>query len=169
MMSPLRGAVSACLLAGACLVSASAFAAQAARSPAAAAPAAGSTSGSSSGSSAASSAASSSTGAPVTITPQLEDRIVMSLLAAIQAKDYQQFVGLGNANFGKLDKAAFDAVSTQLSPRLQAGYTADRLTQYQQQGYEFSLWKISFKDNGDDIIATLNVARDGKVGGFVLR
>jgi len=165
MMSPLRGAVSACLLAGACLVSASAFAAQAARSPAAAAPAAGSTSGSS----AASSAASSSTGAPVTITPQLEDRIVMSLLAAIQAKDYQQFVGLGNANFGKLDKAAFDAVSTQLSPRLQAGYTADRLTQYQQQGYEFSLWKISFKDNGDDIIATLNVARDGKVGGFVLR
>lgn len=165
MMSPLRGAVSACLLAGACLVSASAFAAQAARSPAAAAPAAGSTSGSSSGSS----AASSSTGAPVTITPQLEDRIVMSLLAAIQAKDYQQFVGLGNANFGKLDKAAFDAVSTQLSPRLQAGYTADRLTQYQQQGYEFSLWKISFKDNGDDIIATLNVARDGKVGGFVLR
>ncbi|NYE24656.1 hypothetical protein [Pigmentiphaga litoralis] len=164
-MSPLRGAVSACLLAGACLVSASAFAAQAARSPAAAAPAAGSTSGSSSGSS----AASSSTGAPVTITPQLEDRIVMSLLAAIQAKDYQQFVGLGNANFGKLDKAAFDAVSTQLSPRLQAGYTADRLTQYQQQGYEFSLWKISFKDNGDDIIATLNVARDGKVGGFVLR
>ena len=166
MMSPLRGAVSACLLAGACLVSASAFAAQAARSTAAAAPAAGSTSGSSSGSS---SAASSSTGAPVTITPQLEDRIVMSLLAAIQAKDYQQFVGLGNANFGKLDKAAFDAVSTQLSPRLQAGYTADRLTQYQQQGYEFSLWKISFKDNGDDIIATLNVARDGKVGGFVLR
>ena len=165
MMSPLRGAVSACLLAGACLVSASAFAAQAARSPAAAAPAAGSTSGASSGSS----AASSSTGAPVTITPQLEDRIVMSLLAAIQAKDYQQFVGLGNANFGKLDKSAFDAVSTQLSPRLQAGYTADRLTQYQQQGYEFSLWKISFKDNGDDIIATLNVARDGKVGGFVLR
>lgn len=163
MMSPLRGAVSACLLAGACLVSASAFAAQAAapaRSPAA---------GSSSGPSAGSSAASSSSGAPVTITPQLEDRIVMSLLAAIQAKDYQQFVGLGNANFGKLDKAAFDAVSTQLSPRLQAGYTADRLTQYQQQGYEFSLWKISFKDNGDDIIATLNVARDGKVGGFVLR
>ena len=167
MMSPLRGAVSACLLAGACLVSTAAFAAQAAAP--ARSPAAGSSSGTSSGSSAGSSAASSSSGAPVTITPQLEDRIVMSLLAAIQAKDYQQFVGLGNANFGKLDKAAFDAVSTQLSPRLQAGYTADRLTQYQQQGYEFSLWKISFKDNGDDIIATLNVARDGKVGGFVLR
>jgi hypothetical protein len=114
-------------------------------------------------------AGSSSSGAPVAITPQLEDRTVMSLLAAIQAKDYQQFVGLGNANFGKLDKAAFDAVSTQLSPRLQAGYTADRLTHYQQQGYEFSLWKISFKDNGDDIIATLTIARDGKVGGFVLR
>jgi len=162
MMIPLRGAVSACLFAGACLVSTAAFAAQAAAparsSAGSSAPAAGSSSG-----------ASTSTGAPVSITPQLEDRIVMSLLAAIQAKDYQQFVGLGNANFGKLDKAAFDAVSTQLSPRLQAGYTADRLTQYQQQGYEFSLWKISFKDNGDDIIATLNVARDGKVGGFVLR
>ncbi|WP_420223697.1 hypothetical protein [Pigmentiphaga litoralis] len=159
MMTVLRGAVSACLLAGACLVSSAAFAAQAAAP--ARSPAAGSSSGSASGSS--------SNSAPVAITPQLEDRIVMSLLAAIQAKDYQQFVGLGNANFGKLDKAAFDAVSTQLSPRLQAGYTADRLTQYQQQGYEFSLWKISFKDNGDDIIGTLNVARDGKVGGFVLR
>jgi hypothetical protein len=133
-------------------------AAGSARSPvASSAPAAGSSGASSSG------------GASVAITPQLEDRTVMSLLAAIQAKDYQQFVGLGNANFGKLDKAAFDAVSNQLSPRLQAGYTADRLTHYQQQGYEFSLWKISFKDNGDDIIATLTIARDGKVGGFVLR
>ncbi|GGX19470.1 hypothetical protein GCM10007242_27940 [Pigmentiphaga litoralis] len=160
-MTPLRGAVSACLLAGACLAAPAVMAAQAAgsaRSPAASsAPAAGSSGASSSG------------GASVAITPQLEDRTVMSLLAAIQAKDYQQFVGLGNANFGKLDKAAFDAVSTQLSPRLQAGYTADRLTHYQQQGYEFSLWKISFKDNGDDIIATLTIARDGKVGGFVLR
>jgi hypothetical protein len=165
MMIPLRGAVSACLLAGACLASISAMAAQAAapaRSPAAStAPGSGTSSGASSGTS--------SGGAPVAITPQLEDRIVMSLLAAVQAKDYQQFVGLGNANFGKLDKAAFDAVSNQLSPRLQAGYTADRLTHYQQQGYEFSLWKISFKDNGDDIIATLTIARDGKVGGFVLR
>jgi len=102
-------------------------------------------------------------------TPAVEAQIVKDLFDAMQAKDYQKFIGLGNENFAKLEKPQFDAVAQQLAPRLQTGYQADRLTTYQQQGYEFTLWKVSFKDNGDDIIATLNVTRNGKVGGFVLR
>lgn len=107
--------------------------------------------------------------ADVKITPALEAQVVKDLFGAMQNKDYEKFIGLGNENFAKLEKPQFDAVAQQLGPRLQIGYRADRLASYQQQGYEFSLWKISFKDNGDDIIATLNVTRNGKVGGFVLR
>lgn len=107
--------------------------------------------------------------ADVNITPALEAQVVKDLFGAMQTKDYDKFIGLGNENFAKLEKPQFDAVAQQLGPRLQIGYQADRLASYQQQGYEFSLWKVSFKDNGDDIIATLNVTRTGKVGGFVLR
>ena len=98
-----------------------------------------------------------------------EAQIIKDLFGAMQTKDYQKFIGLGNENFAKLEQPQFDAVAQQLGPRLQTGYQATRLASYQQQGYEFTLWKISFKDNGDDIIATLNVTRNGKVGGFVLR
>lgn len=103
------------------------------------------------------------------VSPAAEAQIIKELLSAIQARDYGKFVGLGNENFAKLEKAQFDAVSQQLAGRLQAGHTAERLTSYQQQGYEFSLWKITFKDNGDDLIGTLNLTAGGKVGGFVLR
>lgn len=103
------------------------------------------------------------------ISPATEAQVIKELLAAMQTRDYDKFVGLGNENFAKLEKPQFDAVVQQIGSRLQNGYHAERLTAFQQQGYEFTLWKITFKDNGDDLIGTLNITRDGKVGGFVLR
>lgn len=91
-----------------------------------------------------------------------------TLLTAIQEGDYQGFISTGNEEFAKLERSQFDAVATELGPRLKQGYAADRLGDYRQQNYEFSLWKLSFKDGGDDLIGTLNVL-NGRVGGFVLR
>ncbi|OVZ56110.1 hypothetical protein CDO44_21785 [Pigmentiphaga sp. NML080357] len=97
-----------------------------------------------------------------------ETQMLRTLLGAIESNDYQQFVAAGSNDFAKLDRAQFDAVATQLGPRLKAGYQVQRLGDYRQQAYEFSLWKITFKDGGDDLVGTLNL-QDGKVGGFVLR
>lgn len=97
-----------------------------------------------------------------------ESQLVNALLGAIQNKDYDQFIGNGTPNFGKLDHDQFASVAGQLGPRLQGGYQLQRLGDYRQQTYQFSLWKITFRDGGDDLIGTLNM-QDGKVGGFVLR
>lgn len=99
---------------------------------------------------------------------EAETQMLRSLLAAIEAGNYQQFVAAGSSDFAKLDRSQFDAVAAQLGPRLHAGYQVQRLGDYRQQAYEFSLWKITFKDGGDDLVGTLNL-QDGQVGGFVLR
>ncbi|WP_345246454.1 hypothetical protein [Pigmentiphaga soli] len=99
---------------------------------------------------------------------ETESALLKTLLAAIQDRDYQRFVSTGNEDFAKLDRAQFDAVAAELGPRLQQGYEAIRLGDYHQQNYDFSLWKLTFKDGGDDLIGTLNVI-NGRVGGFVLR
>ncbi|VCU71111.1 hypothetical protein PIGHUM_03192 [Pigmentiphaga humi] len=99
---------------------------------------------------------------------EAENQAIKSLLTAIENKDYQQFVEPGTSDFAKLDPAQFQAVAEQIGPRLHAGYQVQRLGDYRQQRYVFSLWKISFKDGGDELVGTLNL-QDGKVGGFVLR
>jgi hypothetical protein len=44
----------------------------------------------------------------------------------------------------------------------------DYMGQLRQQGLDISVWKVSFQDQGDDLLATLNV-QNGRVGGFFLR
>ncbi|MEH2102821.1 MAG: hypothetical protein V7K76_24360 [Nostoc sp.] len=36
-----------------------------------------------------------------------------------------------------------------------------------QQGYQVYLWKLTFLDGGDDVLARLSL-KDGKIGGFWL-
>ncbi|MBX6317153.1 hypothetical protein [Pigmentiphaga sp.] len=100
---------------------------------------------------------------------ETETQVIKTLLNAIEAKNYQEFVAAGSEDFAKLDRSQFDAVAAQLAPRLHGGYQVQRLGDYRQQAYELSLWKITFADGGDDLLGTLNLQDNGKVGGFVLR
>jgi hypothetical protein len=99
---------------------------------------------------------------------ETESQLLGTLLNALQNSDYQKFIATGTSDFAKLDQTRFQGVAGQLAPRLKNGYEATRLGDYHQQGYLFSLWKLSFKDGGDDLIGTLNIL-NGQVGGFVLR
>ncbi len=64
--------------------------------------------------------------------------------------------------------AMFSGFSAQFAPRLKRGYTTTFVTQLRQDGYSVYVWKVEFKDGGDDLLFTLAV-KDGKVGGFFLR
>lgn len=90
------------------------------------------------------------------------------LIAAIAAADHAAFVADGDAAFKGLKKEVFDAVAAQLVPRFRAGYEVAYLGEMKQQGYQVTLWKLSFKDGGDDALATLSM-KDGKVGGYWIR
>lgn len=88
------------------------------------------------------------------------------LLSALTQQNYAQFTADGNEQFkAMISEPQFNAVAGQLNKRLTAGYQAQYLTQLNQQGHEVHLWKISFKDQGDDHLTKLAL-KDGKVAGF---
>lgn len=94
--------------------------------------------------------------------------VVQRLLDTMAQNDYQGFIAQGTPEFGALGEPEFAKVANALSPRLKQGYDVTYLGSLRQQGLDISVWKISFADKGDDLLATLNV-REGKVGGFFLR
>jgi hypothetical protein len=97
-------------------------------------------------------------------------RVVLDkLLKATEANDYDSFVANGTDVFkAALTKQMLAGVSGQLSPRMKKGYQCAYLGQLSQQGCQVLLWKLVFKDGGDDTLAKL-VLKDGKVAGFWLQ
>ncbi len=96
-------------------------------------------------------------------------RILKRLLGAVEASDHDSFVADGNAVFkAGITKQMFGGISTQISPRMKKGYDTTYLGQLKQQGCQVYLWKLEFKDAGDDTLAKL-VLKDGKVAGFWLQ
>ncbi|MEH2303504.1 MAG: hypothetical protein V7K88_32190 [Nostoc sp.] len=91
-----------------------------------------------------------------------------SLINAVEQNNYTQFIFQGNAAFKEgITKQTFIQVSGQLAPRLKKGYSAVFLGNLNQQGYQVYLWKLTFKNRSDDVLARLSL-KDGKIGGFWL-
>jgi hypothetical protein len=99
--------------------------------------------------------------------PQIETTM-NNMLAAVQAKSLRDFVAAGDASLkAGMTQRMLDAMSAQLAPRLNQGYTATFLGTLNQEGYTVYLWKLAFKDGKDDLLVTMAV-KDGKVGGLIL-
>ena len=89
-----------------------------------------------------------------------------TLLAAIVTNNYDALVAnAAPALKTRITKETFSQVSTQLSPRLKKGYKPQYLGSLKQQGVEVLLWKITYQDGGDDMLARL-VILENKVAGF---
>lgn len=95
--------------------------------------------------------------------------LLKRMLSAVEANDYETFVSDGNATFkAALTKQVLEGVSALLSPRMKKGYETVYLGVLNQQGCQVHLWKVAYKDGGDDTLAKL-VLKDGKVAGFWLQ
>ena len=91
---------------------------------------------------------------------------VNTLLAAIATNNYDTLVAnAAPALKTRITKETFTQVSTQLSPRLKKGYKLQYLGSLKQQGIEVFLWKMTYQDAGDDMLARL-VIQENKVAGF---
>src|SRR4051812_6539236 len=91
--------------------------------------------------------------------------MALKLITATEKLDYEAFV---SDSARPLPKEQFEAVATTLAPRLQAGHELSYLGALNQRGLRVTVWKLSFKDGGDDLLVTLGV-KDGKVGMFLVR
>jgi hypothetical protein len=97
---------------------------------------------------------------------QSTERTLDTLLTAIATNNYDVLVAnAAPALKTRITKETFTQVSTQLSPRLKKGYKPQYLGSLKQQGVEVFLWKITYQDGGDDMLARLVIQED-KVAGF---
>ena len=95
--------------------------------------------------------------------------LLKMLLAAVEINYYDKFISEGDKAFQKgITRDALTSVYNQLGPRLKKGYHFTYLVSMKQGGYEVHLWKLEFKDGGDDILAKL-AWKDHKVSGFWLQ
>ena len=94
--------------------------------------------------------------------------LIQKQISALINRDFEGFLANGNAYFKSLNKQDFDSVAGQLSEPLKTGYEISFLGELQQQGFQVTLWKISLKQGGDDLLATMYV-KEGRVGGFWIK
>jgi len=84
------------------------------------------------------------------------ERTLDTLLTAIATNNYDALVAnAAPALKTRITKETFAQVTTQLSPRLKKGYKPQYLGSLKQQGVEVFLWKITFQDGGDEMLARL--------------
>jgi len=100
---------------------------------------------------------------------QAAETIFQKLLAAEKAKNYDGFIADGTTELkAALTKMQFEASSDLLKPKLYAGYDMDLMGDLNQKGYEIYLFRLRFKNGGDDILSTLSL-KDGKVAGIYFK
>ncbi len=98
--------------------------------------------------------------------PAPADALFKKMLAAEEAKDYDAFIADGTDQLkAALSKSQFDAVCNLMNSRLKGGCDSSALGELNQKGFEVHLYRLRFKDGGDDMLATLSV-KNGKVGGI---
>ncbi len=98
-----------------------------------------------------------------------ETAVLNKLLRAIEANDYDSFVADGTPEVkAALTKQMLEGVSAQMAPRMKKGYNATYLGELKQGGCQVYLWKLAYKDGGDDTLARLTL-KNGKVAGFLLQ
>ena len=111
--------------------------------------------------------------APVVVAAQQApaeiEATLKQMLAATENRKLDAFVAQGDASFRTdITPPMFNGYSAQVGPRLKKGYTTTFLSTLRQEGYVVYIWKLEFKDGGDDMLFSLAI-KDGKVGGFFLR
>lgn len=104
---------------------------------------------------------------PLVADPKVQS-VFDTLMGAVQDDSYSSFLTVVDDDFKvALTKDNFEGVVKQLGPRLKAGYEPSYLGVLDQHGYKVYLWKLVFKDKGDDMLSQLSIKED-KVGGFFL-
>jgi len=87
--------------------------------------------------------------------------IVDALLGAIAANNYDAFLLNATSTLKTIiTQETFRQGSTGLSPRLKKGYELQYLGSFKNHGAETFLWKIIYKDSGDDMLAELELQND---------
>ncbi len=97
------------------------------------------------------------------------EKIFVGLLAAQTAKDYNAFIADADDKVkAALTPSMFEAASNLIIKRTSGGYDITFLGELNQHGYQVFLYRLRFKDGGDDMLGTMSL-KDDKVGGIYFK
>ena len=98
--------------------------------------------------------------------PAIPEALMKKLMTAVESNDYASFVADSIPEFkGNVTPQIVEGVSKQLASRMKEGYECVYLAELKQSEFKVYLWKVVFKDGGDDELIKM-VVRDGQVAGF---
>ena len=109
------------------------------------------------------------------------DELLKGFLAAVRANSYEGMVAPLVAEGGEIaaelekpeQKAAnmlsLEKLNRALAPRLAKGYAAISMGMLRYRGYQIYLWKLEYKDGGDDDLAYGIVTMGGRFRNFGVR
>lgn len=104
-----------------------------------------------------------------TLQAKIADVLFHKLVLADITDDYDSFVEDGTTGLkAALTKTQFDAASQLMRARTNSGYDIDSLGMLNQRGLQVFLYRLRFKDGGDDILGTMSL-KDGKVAGILFK
>lgn len=88
--------------------------------------------------------------------------LFQKLITILAKNDYEGFVAeCMPTRKSVTTKAVFAELSQKVAPRAKGGYDAQFFGDYKQKGHAAYIWRLRFKDGGDDVMATL-ATTDGK-------
>ena len=104
--------------------------------------------------------------APDKLPPKEVQEATLSLLAAIEAKDFANFVRVGHDEFKTdLSFEDFTRMVDLIAARQEKGYTIVYFGNLKNEPYLVHMWKLSFRDGDRELLGEISI-RDGKVAGF---
>jgi hypothetical protein len=92
---------------------------------------------------------------------------VAALFTAIEKSDYAILKAGNDPIFDAVTKQQFDAAAARIGARLKGPHEVCPLGVLKKDGQQVSLWKVRFRDGGDDVLVTL-LERNDRVTGISL-
>jgi hypothetical protein len=101
--------------------------------------------------------------------PPQTEAVMKNMIGAIQVNSLADFNALADQSVkAAMTEQILDKMNQMLGPRLKQGYAVVGMGTLRKEGAQVYLWKLEFKDEGDDVLVTMAM-KDGKVTGFYLR
>jgi hypothetical protein len=99
--------------------------------------------------------------------PATVQNIFRNLMTSVQTGNREgMLIGGTEAFRNGLKPEMVARVTAQLAPRMKEGYSVQYLTSLRQASYVVYLWKLSFHDEKNDLLAKVMIDPDGRVAGF---
>jgi hypothetical protein len=92
--------------------------------------------------------------------------IASKIFTALEKNEFEQFMADADNTWRRLERSEFDRLVSQIEPKMKGGYEVAYLGEIKRMGgIVQTLWKLTFKANGEEVLANIDI-KEGRVSRF---